>query len=86
MGCPVEGAVPPSKVAYVAKELYEMGCFEVSLGDTIGVGTPGKVLNCHFSFKYRVFQIYGHVTPGSCPVNAACFIYSSYHYYYQFFF
>jgi hydroxymethylglutaryl-CoA lyase len=44
IGCPVEGAIPPSKVAYVAKELYDMGCFEISLGDTIGVGTPGNVL------------------------------------------
>nr|XP_027080200.1 hydroxymethylglutaryl-CoA lyase, mitochondrial-like [Coffea arabica]XP_027080208.1 hydroxymethylglutaryl-CoA lyase, mitochondrial-like [Coffea arabica] len=44
IGCPVEGAVPPSKVAYVAKELYDMGCFEISLGDTIGVGTLGTVL------------------------------------------
>lgn len=42
MGCPVEGAVPPSKVAYVVKELYDMGCFEISLGDTIGIGTPGN--------------------------------------------
>uniref|UniRef100_A0A8R7PRX6 hydroxymethylglutaryl-CoA lyase n=1 Tax=Triticum urartu TaxID=4572 RepID=A0A8R7PRX6_TRIUA len=38
VGCPVEGSVPPSNVAYVAKELYDMGCYEVSLGDTIGVG------------------------------------------------
>ncbi|XP_052205091.1 hydroxymethylglutaryl-CoA lyase, mitochondrial isoform X2 [Diospyros lotus] len=44
VGCPVEGPIPPSKVAYVAKELYNMGCFEISLGDTIGVGTPGTVL------------------------------------------
>lgn len=41
VGCPVEGVVPPSKVAHVAKELYDMGCYEISLGDTIGVGTPG---------------------------------------------
>nr|CAB3489009.1 unnamed protein product [Digitaria exilis] len=41
IGCPVEGAIDPSKVAYVAKELYKMGCSEISLGDTIGVGTPG---------------------------------------------
>lgn len=41
VGCPVEGAVPPSKVAHVVKELYDMGCFEISLGDTIGIGTPG---------------------------------------------
>ncbi|XP_010922056.1 hydroxymethylglutaryl-CoA lyase, mitochondrial isoform X2 [Elaeis guineensis] len=44
VGCPVEGSVPPSKVAYVAKELYDMGCYEISLGDTIGVGTPGTVI------------------------------------------
>ncbi|XP_078446764.1 aldolase superfamily protein isoform X2 [Wolffia australiana] len=43
VGCPVEGHVPPSKVAYVAKELSDMGCYEISLGDTIGVGTPGNV-------------------------------------------
>ncbi|PKI74392.1 hypothetical protein CRG98_005272 [Punica granatum] len=36
--------VPPSKVAYVAKELDAMGCSEISLGDTIGVGTPGTVV------------------------------------------
>jgi hypothetical protein len=46
VGCPVEGAVPPTKVAYVARELYDMGCSEISLGDTIGVGTPGNLLNC----------------------------------------
>ncbi|XP_026659647.1 hydroxymethylglutaryl-CoA lyase, mitochondrial-like isoform X1 [Phoenix dactylifera] len=44
IGCPVEGSVLPSKVAYVAKELYDMGCYEISLGDTIGVGTPGTVV------------------------------------------
>lgn len=42
VGCPVEGAVPPSKVAHVVKELFDMGCFEISLGDTIGIGTPGS--------------------------------------------
>ncbi|MDN6322519.1 MAG: hydroxymethylglutaryl-CoA lyase [Halomonas sp.] len=39
-GCPYEGEIAPEKVADVAKALYEMGCYEVSLGDTIGVGTP----------------------------------------------
>lgn len=43
VGCPVEGAIAPSKVAYVAKELHDMGCFEISLADTIGVGTPGNL-------------------------------------------
>ncbi|GAV69071.1 HMGL-like domain-containing protein [Cephalotus follicularis] len=44
VGCPVEGMVPPSKVAHVAKQLCDMGCYEISLGDTIGVGTPGTVV------------------------------------------
>ncbi|XP_056152000.1 hydroxymethylglutaryl-CoA lyase, mitochondrial [Lampris incognitus] len=41
LGCPYEGKVAPEKVAHVAKRLYAMGCYEISLGDTIGVGTPG---------------------------------------------
>ena len=40
LGCPYQGEVPLSDVVRVAKTLYEMGCYEVSLGDTIGVGTP----------------------------------------------
>jgi hydroxymethylglutaryl-CoA lyase len=42
LGCPYEGEVRPHQVADVAAALYEMGCYEISLGDTIGVGTPGK--------------------------------------------
>ena len=41
LGCPYEGEVDAAQVAAVARELYEMGCYEVSLGDTIGTGTPG---------------------------------------------
>ena len=40
LGCPYEGQVSPQQVAQVAKELFAMGCYEVSLGDTIGTGTP----------------------------------------------
>jgi isopropylmalate/homocitrate/citramalate synthase len=43
MGCPYEGGIGPAAVASVAKALDAMGCYEISLGDTIGVGTPGKV-------------------------------------------
>ena len=43
LGCPYEGAIAPASVARVAERLYELGCYEISLGDTIGVGTPGKV-------------------------------------------
>ena len=42
LGCPYEGEVKPERVADVAAALHEMGCYEVSLGDTIGVGTPGR--------------------------------------------
>jgi hydroxymethylglutaryl-CoA lyase len=42
LGCPYQGEVPLSDVVRVAKALHTMGCYEVSLGDTIGVGTPGK--------------------------------------------
>ena len=40
LGCPYDGEVKPSAVAAVAKKLWDQGCYEVSLGDTIGVGTP----------------------------------------------
>ena len=42
LGCPYEGEVKPQAVVDVAKNLYTMGCYEISLGDTIGVGTPVK--------------------------------------------
>ncbi|WP_444918865.1 hydroxymethylglutaryl-CoA lyase [Microbulbifer sp. JMSA003] len=40
LGCPYEGDIDPAKVAEVSAALLEMGCYEISLGDTIGVGTP----------------------------------------------
>jgi hydroxymethylglutaryl-CoA lyase len=42
LGCPYEGEISPAKVAEVARALHDMGCYEISLGDTIGTGTPGK--------------------------------------------
>jgi hydroxymethylglutaryl-CoA lyase len=42
LGCPFDGEVKPQAVAQVADHLWELGCYEVSLGDTIGVGTPLK--------------------------------------------
>lgn len=41
MGCPYEGDVPPARVADVSRAMWQMGCYELSLGDTIGVGTAG---------------------------------------------
>jgi len=42
VGCPYEGDIAPQKVAEVAGALFDMGCYEISLGDTIGVGTPAR--------------------------------------------
>ena len=42
LGCPYQGEVPVADVVRVSRALHAMGCYEVSLGDTIGVGTPGK--------------------------------------------
>ena len=42
LGCPYQGDVPLSDVVRVAKRLHDLGCYEISLGDTIGIGTPGK--------------------------------------------
>jgi hydroxymethylglutaryl-CoA lyase len=45
LGCPFDGEVKPQAVVDVARTLSELGCYEVSLGDTIGVGTPLKAKN-----------------------------------------
>jgi hydroxymethylglutaryl-CoA lyase len=42
LGCPYDGEIRPQAVVDVAKVLWDLGCYEVSLGDTIGVGTPKK--------------------------------------------
>lgn len=55
LGCPYEGKVKTEQVAAVARELYAMGCYEVSLGDTIGVGTAGAVR--------RLFEVVGRDVP-----------------------
>ncbi|NXL87116.1 HMGCL protein, partial [Alectura lathami] len=43
LGCPYEGKISAAKVAEVSKKMYSMGCYEISLGDTIGIGTPGSM-------------------------------------------
>ena len=55
LGCPYEGAVAPEQVAAVARELFAMGCYEVSLGDTIGTGTAGATR--------RLFEVVGAHVP-----------------------
>ncbi|WP_455910823.1 hydroxymethylglutaryl-CoA lyase [Pseudomonas putida] len=55
LGCPYEGDIAPEQVATVARELYAMGCYEVSLGDTIGTGTAGATR--------RLFEVVGAQVP-----------------------
>ncbi|MFG0380761.1 hydroxymethylglutaryl-CoA lyase [Pseudomonas sp. zbq_18] len=55
LGCPYEGDIAPEQVAAVARELLAMGCYEVSLGDTIGVGTAGKTR--------QLFEVVGRDIP-----------------------
>ncbi|HEU0152374.1 MAG TPA: hydroxymethylglutaryl-CoA lyase [Arenimonas sp.] len=45
LGCPYQGAVPVADVVRVARRMHELGCYEVSLGDTIGIGTPAAARN-----------------------------------------
>ena len=62
VGCPYEGEIDPDKVAEVAEALFHMGCYEISLGDTIGVGTPAKTQRMIKSCAHRVpiEQLAGH--------------------------
>lgn len=62
VGCPYEGAVDPQQVALLAEQLMTLGCYEVSLGDTIGVGTPASVQRLLDAVTSRVpmAQLAGH--------------------------
>ncbi|AZF58941.1 hydroxymethylglutaryl-CoA lyase [Pseudomonas sp. R11-23-07] len=55
LSCPYEGEIAAQQVAAVARELYAMGCYEVSLGDTIGTGTAGATR--------RLFEVVGAQVP-----------------------
>ena len=52
--CPYEGPIAPEQVARISADLFELGSYEVSLGDTIGVGTPGTVLRMLEAVARRV--------------------------------
>ena len=54
LGCPYEGAVDPEHVAEVASKLFDAGCYEISLGDTIGVGTPTRTQDLIATVAHRV--------------------------------
>lgn len=65
MGCPYEGDIDPMKVAWVTGKLFDLGCYEVSLGDTIGIGTPEKtqlLLDAHKEFDKNKIGVHFHDT------------------------
>lgn len=73
LGCPYEGDIQPEKVAEVARQLYDMGCYEISLGDTIGCGTPGAVRSMISAVSKQVpiehLAIHCHDTYGQALAN-----------------
>jgi len=73
VGCPYDGYIAPEKVAEVAEKLYQMGCYEISLGDTIGVGTPASVQQMLDAVKARVpvdkLAVHFHDTYGQALAN-----------------
>ncbi|WP_420839776.1 hydroxymethylglutaryl-CoA lyase [Colwellia maritima] len=73
LGCPYEGDIAPEQVATVAEKLYKMGCYEISLGDTIGIGTPDKVIKMIQAVSARVpmnkLAVHFHDTYGQALTN-----------------
>ena len=77
LGCPYQGDVPLADVVRVARRLHELGCYEVSLGDTIGVGTPLKARRMLAAVAAEVpmaaLAVHFHDTYGQALANvAAC--------------
>jgi isopropylmalate/homocitrate/citramalate synthase len=62
LGCPYEGEIAPAKVTEVARRLFDSGCYEISLGDTIGVGTPTPTLRLleDLARHVPIAQLAGH--------------------------
>lgn len=75
IGCPYEGWINPEQVYSVAQELLNLGCYEISLGDTIGIGTPGHIekLLEYLLIKGRMerekFAVHFHDTYGQALAN-----------------
>jgi hydroxymethylglutaryl-CoA lyase len=73
VGCPYEGDIDPEQVAQVAEKLLAMGCYEISLGDTIGVGTAASVTKMLQAVSARVpsaqLAVHFHDTYGQALTN-----------------
>ena len=73
LGCPYQGDVPLSDVVRVATRLHDLGCYEISLGDTIGIGTPGKARTMLLAVAEAVpisaLAVHFHDTRGQALAN-----------------
>jgi len=73
IACPYDGATSPQQVANVSQQLFDLGCYEISLGDTIGVGTPNKVSDMLQAVSEKVpvdaLAIHCHDTYGQAIAN-----------------
>ena len=73
LGCPYEGDIDPEQVALVAEKLFAMGCYEISLGDTVGVGNPASVTKMIQAVSARVptdkLAVHFHDTYGQALTN-----------------
>ncbi|WP_284674638.1 hydroxymethylglutaryl-CoA lyase [Moraxella haemolytica] len=71
--CPYEGAIDPTKVASIARRLYDMGCYEISLGETIGTATPNQVRRlwqaCRDELDISILAGHFHDTYGMAIAN-----------------
>ncbi|APR75746.1 Hydroxymethylglutaryl-CoA lyase [Minicystis rosea] len=72
-GCPYEGPVDPAKVVQMARKLLDLGCYQISLGDTIGVGTPRQTADIVRRFLDEMppekFALHLHDTRGTALAN-----------------
>lgn len=72
-GCPYEGDIEPAAVAEVASTLFNLGCYEISLGDTIGTGTPKKIIEVIKAVSDRMptekIALHCHDTYGQALAN-----------------
>jgi len=72
-GCPYEGAIDASRAIAIAKKLFEMGCYQISLGDTIGVGTPRQtrdiVRRAQDALPIDAIAMHMHDTRGTALAN-----------------
>jgi hydroxymethylglutaryl-CoA lyase len=73
LGCPYEGEIDPALVANLSEEMLDLGCYEISLGDTIGTGTPDKVQRlietCTLHTPIDRFAVHFHDTYGQALTN-----------------